>query len=116
MLEITLHLRTNEEVDIAAATLKKLFELRAQVPETATTHVHIEMTAEPEVAEVQAELTPPPAPAPVTLEQVRAKFAALSAAGKAAEAKALVAKFGATKLTEIGAEHYAALLAAAEEL
>lgn len=52
----------------------------------------------------------------VTLEQVRAKLAALSQAGKQAQVKELITKAGAKKLTEIPAGKYAELLAEAEKL
>jgi len=53
---------------------------------------------------------------PVTLEEVRAKLAALSQAGKKAEAKALLDQFGVAKLTDLPADKYAEVLAAAEEI
>ncbi len=53
---------------------------------------------------------------PVTLEEVRAKLAAISQAGKKAEAKALLDQFGVAKLTDLPADKYAELLARAEEI
>lgn len=52
----------------------------------------------------------------VTLEQVRAKLSDLSKQSKGAEAKALLAEYGVTKLTEVPAEKYAEVLAKAETL
>lgn len=52
----------------------------------------------------------------VTLEQVRAALAALSALGKTALVKELLANYGASKLTDIPADKYGELLAAAEGL
>lgn len=52
----------------------------------------------------------------VTLEQVRAKLASLSQAGKQVQVKELITSFGAKKLTEIPAEKYAEVLVKAEEL
>ena len=58
-----------------------------------------------------------PAPAStVTLEQVRAKLTELSQSGKKDDIKVLIAKFGGTKLTDLKAEQYADVLAAAEAL
>ena len=62
-----------------------------------------------------------PAPAPtqtesLTLVDVRAKLSALSQAGKKGHVAALIAEFGAAKLTDVKPEDYAALLAAAEKL
>lgn len=52
----------------------------------------------------------------ITLETVRAKLATLAQGGKQAEVKALIAKFGAKKLTDIAVAKYPELLAAAEGL
>jgi hypothetical protein len=52
----------------------------------------------------------------VTLEQVRAKLAEVSRNGKKNEAKALISKYGADKLTDIDPDHYAAVLKEAEAL
>lgn len=46
----------------------------------------------------------------ITLEEVRAKLAALSQGGKTVEVKALLTKHGATKLTDLKAEQYATVL------
>jgi len=51
-----------------------------------------------------------PAPEPVTLEQLRAKMAAVSQAGKGPECKALLVKFGASNLTSVPAEKYGELM------
>jgi len=52
----------------------------------------------------------------LTLEEVRAKLTDISQAGKKTEVSALIAEFGATKLTEVKSEDYAALMAKAEKL
>jgi hypothetical protein len=49
-----------------------------------------------------------------TLEQVRAKLAALTQSGKQAEVKALITKYGAKKLSEIPKDKYPELLKDAE--
>ncbi|GMB00893.1 hypothetical protein [Pelosinus sp. IPA-1] len=51
-----------------------------------------------------------------TLVEVRAKLAALSAAGHAPQIKELFGKFGAKKLTEVPEENYVELMAFAEEI
>ena len=51
-----------------------------------------------------------------TLEEVRAVLANLSAAGHSGAVKALIAKFGAEKLSDIVPEQYAALLKEAERI
>jgi len=50
------------------------------------------------------------APEPITLEQLRAKMAAVSQAGKGPECKALLVKFGASNLTSVPAEKYGELM------
>jgi len=54
--------------------------------------------------------------ATITLEEVRAKLAALSQGGKQAEVKALITKYGAQKLSDIPEDKYQALLKEAEEI
>ena len=51
-----------------------------------------------------------------TLEEVRAVLAKLSVEGHSAAVKALIAKFGADKLSDIAPEQYAALLKEAERI
>ena len=50
------------------------------------------------------------------LEDVRKVLAEISRSGKAAEMKALLERFGASKLSDIEPEKYAAVLEAAREL
>lgn len=51
-----------------------------------------------------------------TLEEVRTILAEISRAGNTAEMRALLSKFGATKLSDINPEDYPALLKAAQEV
>lgn len=60
--------------------------------------------------------TTPAENATVTLEQVRAKLAALTQSGKQPQVKELLAKFGAKRLTEVPTEKYAELLKEAEAI
>lgn len=50
------------------------------------------------------------------METVRARLTDISQSGKKTEVSALIAEFGATKLTEVKSEDYAALMAKAEAL
>ena len=71
------------------------------------------------VAEVLSRLGHPPAPSPapaVTLEQVRAKMAEKSRAGRKDEVSALLKSFGATALSGIDPSRFAELLAAVEAI
>ena len=54
------------------------------------------------------------APEEITLEEVRAKLAALMQAGKQAEVKKLLKKHGGNKLSDVPKENYPALLKDAE--
>lgn len=65
--------------------------------------------------EPSAETEAPEEPA-VTLHQVKAMLVAKAQEGKNAEAKALVAKYGAKKVTDVDPEKYADLLKEAESL
>ena len=53
---------------------------------------------------------------PITIEEVRSKLAKLSQEGKQADVKALITKFGASKLSDIPTEKYAELLKESEGL
>ena len=57
--------------------------------------------------------TEAPATKPVPLEKVRAEK---SVQGKRKEVQALIIKYGAERLSDIASDHYASLLAEAEEL
>lgn len=56
------------------------------------------------------------APMAITLEEVRAKLAALSQGGKTTAVKELIGSFGVGKLTDLKVEQYAAVLEKAEAL
>jgi hypothetical protein len=56
----------------------------------------------------------PPAPKPLTLEDVRGVLADISRSGKTAEIKTLLGKYGADKLSAVDPTHYASLLTDAE--
>ena len=73
------------------------------------------------VTEVEGKTTPPeeekkPEVKAPTLEDVRTVLAEISRNGKTAEMKALLGKYGATRLSEVKAEDYQSLLSAAKEL
>ena len=64
----------------------------------------------------EAEASPVPEHAPITLEDVRAVLAAKSVQGHTAQVQALVHKRGVKKLSQVDPAEYAALLAEAEVL
>lgn len=74
--------------------------------------------AKGEAGETPQEPTAPEPTAPepaIKLEDVRTVLAEISRAGKTAEMKALLGKFGASKLSDVDPKDYAALLDAAKE-
>ena len=74
----------------------------------------VEPPPEPTEAEPTTDQATEPEPEPVSLEQVRAKLAALSAAGHTAQVQQLIQGRGVAKLSDIPAEDYPGLLADAD--
>jgi hypothetical protein len=112
MITITIVPQTQAQIELATKFLKDypvltpLENFKIEAPKTA-----------PRASSAKAS----PAPAPtqtesLSLVEVRAKLSALSQAGKKDDIAALIATFGAAKLTEVKPEDYAALLAKAEKL
>ena len=67
--------------------------------------------------ELQIRTSTEPNPVPTyTLEQVRAKLAALSQAGKQAQVKKIITDYDVKKLTDIPAEKYAEIMKTAETI
>lgn len=101
---------TAEIILNAVKELKKLFSSSATP------------AAIPQQAEVTEEPKPEPKPEPApaaeektySFQEVRGIMAGLSGKGKKAEAKNLLQKYGANRLSEIKPEDYAALVADAE--
>ena len=78
-----------------------------------------EMFSETAVSEKEAEVpvkevAPKPEVKKYTFQEVRGVMASLSGKGKNAEAKALLTKYGASRLSEVKDAHYAALVAEAK--
>ena len=72
---------------------------------------------EPQAAEATKEQpTPKQEEATVTFVQLRSRLSEISRSGKTAEVKELIAKYGASKLSDIAESDYAAVLAEAEGL
>lgn len=70
---------------------------------------------EPQAAEAPKE-QPTPKDEPVTFDQLRSRLSEISRSGKTAEVKELIAKYGASKLSDIAESDYGAVLAEAEGL
>ena len=72
---------------------------------------------EPQAAEAPKEQpTPKQEEATVTFVQLRSRLSEISRSGKTAEVKELIAKYGASKLSDIAESDYAVVLAEAEGL
>lgn len=88
-----------------------------------TTNAYLDTFEEiydPDKDEPQAAEAPKEQPAPeqktetVTFVQLRSRLSEISRSGKTAEVKELIAKYGASKLSDIAESDYAAVLAEAE--
>ena len=124
MITITFNPYTPEQMAILTAAMNAYMQAGAAA-ELASTPVNAPITeAEAQPEPVKAKRASPKKPAAeeapaaeaITLEQLRAKMATVSQAGKGAECKALLAKFGASNLTAVPVEKYSDLLAAVEAL
>lgn len=73
-------------------------------------------TAVPEVKESAKKEEPVIETKKYSFQEVRGIMATLAGKGKKAEAKALLTKFGANRLSDVKEDDYVALVAAAEEL
>lgn len=82
----------------------------------ATTDTEVSSTTKESSPATEEPVPEAPKGKQITLEDVRAKLAALSQDGKQAEVKALITEFGAKKLSDIPADKYSELLAKAEVL
>ncbi len=111
MIQITFTPETPEQAAVVAEAIGKYL---GAVPAGATVAEVTEAPKKTRKAEPKVEAAPKAET--VNLEQVRAKLTTLSQDGKKNEVAALIAEFGASKLTEVKPEDYAALLAKAEGL
>ncbi len=92
-------------------TAKLLDELSSVVRELVTEVEGTTTPVEKSVAATEEKKAKTP-----TLEDVRTVLAEISRSGKTAEMKALLSKYGATRLSEVKAEDYSLLLSDAKEL
>lgn len=94
----------------AATALKEMFSETEKPEEKKTTTKPL---FDPTPAKTE-EPTPEPEAKTYTFQEVRGIMASLSGKGKKAEAKALLTKYGASRLSEVKEAEYAALVAEAE--
>ena len=97
------------ELDVAVAELRKCGEALIGISETLRELFGAKNAAE---AEKAAE----PAPAALSLEDVRGVLAQKSAEVHTAEIQALIRSYGVNRLSEVAPEHYAELLQKAKVL
>ena len=98
-----------------AATIKELHNAAAVITDVANWLTEMFSTTVSVDEAQEGEPVSPPEPA-LTLEQVRAVLADKSRQGHTAEIRALLQKYGASKLSGIDPTNYKALLADAEVL
>ena len=104
-------------LDVAQLMLKVVQDLRTlsdsvQAVCTAVTE-GLSEEQQPKAIEAKPVLEEKPS---ISLEQIRSVLAKKSQAGHTAEVKAIIGKYGASRLSEIDAKDYAAVLKDAEEL
>jgi len=120
MITVTFNPYTPEQMAILTAAMIAYTQavtapdVKPEEPEPAPVEEKPKKAKKP-VAVEEAPAPAEEAPA-ITLEQLRAKMAAVSQAGKGPECKALLVKFGANNLTSVPAEKYSDLMAAVEAL
>ena len=112
MITITIVPQTQAQMAVVTKLLK---DYPASTDQDTETPEAAPPKTTPRASSAKASPAPAPAAEP-TLETVRAKLTAISQGGKKTEVSALIAEFGATKLTEVKSEDYAALLTKAEKL
>ena len=95
----------------AANELKAIFSETAEPEPKKTTK---KKETKSETVEAPAATTEASTPKAYTFTEVRGIMAGLSGQGKKAEAKALLQKYGATRLSELKEENYAALVEEAQ--
>ena len=97
--------------------LTKLDELLAKaVDDINKVRAELKSQLTPEVKVVEATKEPAIELVPITFEEVRTRLAELSRDGKTAKIRELIAKFGATKLSEVDPKHYPAIMDGAVEI
>ena len=132
MISITVTPSTLAHIDILAEAMRNLIscdDVKPQPKLVAITEPLVEAPSEAHAPDpvakaktpklvklVKTAQAPEASPAQITLEEVRAKLSELSACGKTAEVKAILAEYGAFKLPDLAAEHFAVVLLKAGEL
>ena len=97
--------------------LTKLDELLAKaVDDINKCRLELKSYLSPETKAIEVATEPAVELVPITFEEVRTRLAELSRDGKTAQVRELIAKFGATKLSEVDKKHYPAIMDGAVEI
>ena len=97
--------------------LTKLDELLAKaVDDINKCRLELKSYLSPETKAIEVATEPAVELVPITFEEVRTRLAELSRDGKTAQVRELIAKFGATKLSEVDKKHYPAMMDGAVEI
>lgn len=97
----------------AARLMHSLADVLAAIAET---YADVKLVADAEVIEAAEPPKELPEKKAVSLEEVRGALAQKTQLGFTKEVKALLTKYGASKLSDVKPEHYEALMRDAEEL
>ena len=97
--------------------LTKLDELLAKaVDDINKCRLELKSYLAPETKAIEVATEPAIELVPITFEEVRTRLAELSRDGKTTQVRELIAKFGATKLSEVDKKHYPAIMDGAVEI
>lgn len=125
MITVTFNPTTPEQMAIVTAAMNAYVQADKETINPNWTGDYVRSETQRAIAEAVVEMPKkakkppaekPAAEEPITLEQLRAKMAAKSQAGKGFECKALLARFAATNLTAVPVEQYSDLMTAVEAL
>ena len=114
-INVTLQIDSPEVVQ-AILTLAQIFQKGMDVKSITNVMPEVEAIKSEKVNESEVVQKSEVVVKTITIEEVRAKLAGLSQAGKQEEVKTLIEKYGGKKLTDIQSELYADLLKEAEVL
>lgn len=104
-------------MELIMSDLEKLDELLVKVVDDINKcRLELKSYLSPETKAIEVATEPAVELVPITFEEVRTRLAELSRDGKTAQVRQLIAKFGATKLSEVDKKHYPAIMDGAVEI
>ena len=97
--------------------LEKLDELLVKVVDDINKcRLELKSYLSPDTKAIEVATEPAVELVPITFEEVRTRLAELSRDGKTAQVRELIAKFGASKLSEVDPKHYRSIMDGAVEI